>query len=283
MNATSLPHLKIAFVATRDLSQLNGRTPIQGHIIRSLRRHHRLEVLHLRSVMQTRQRRDVIGAAFTWIKSVLSGHPLPLQCLLYGAPSEAARLTAEIRAGDFDAVYLDTVRCQILLRELRRELPDLHVVADFDDLMSRRAAFLARNNMPFLSGHVGPHFPRWLRWVIEVPLARLITAYEALTLPAAEREVVGNADMTVLLSGLEAKLLEQRTGASVRAILPGIYATDAQVALLPEGAYTLEESIATRIDEAVNTLLEGALAPRHAVAGSGSFAPIPFSQVRCSV
>ncbi len=39
---------------------------------------------------------------------------------------------------------------------------------------------------------------------------------------AAEREVVNNADMTVLLSGLEARLLEQRAGGLVRSILPGI-------------------------------------------------------------
>lgn len=222
MNATSLPHLKIAFVATRDLTQINGRTPIQGHIIRALRRHHHLDVLQLRPVMQMRQRGEMIGAVLNWLKSVLKGRPLPLQCLLYAAPGEAARLAAEIRDGEYDAVYLDTVRCQILLREIRREMPELHVVADFDDLMSRRAAFLARNNMPFLSGHVGPHFPAWLRFLIEVPLARLITAYEALTLPAAEREVVKSADMTVLLSGLEADLLEQRTGAAVRSVLPGI-------------------------------------------------------------
>lgn len=64
-------------------------------------------------------------------------------------------------------------------------------------------------------------------------------------------------------------------------ILPGIYATDAQVTLTPEGAYELHGDIVTRLDDAVNVLVTESLrsSPLHA----GRFAPIPFSQVRCSV
>ena len=66
-----------------------------------------------------------------------------------------------------------------------------------------------------------------------------------------------------------------------RHILPGIYATDAQVALTPEGAYTLDADIAARLDEATHTLLTEALRPPPAQ--SGRFAPVAFSQVQCSV
>ena len=66
-----------------------------------------------------------------------------------------------------------------------------------------------------------------------------------------------------------------------RHILPGIYATDAQVALTPEGAYTLDADIAARLDEATHTLLTETLRPSPAQATR--FAPVPFSQVRCSV
>lgn len=224
MNAPFLPHLSIAFVATRDLSQRNGRTPIQGHILRTLRRHHKVEILQLASLLQIRRPAELVGAGLEWLASLARGRPLPLQCLLYGAPDEAARLAAEIRAGGYHAVYLDTVRCQLLLRRLRRLIPDLHVVSDFDDLMSRRADFLARHHLPFLSGHVGPHFPAWLRKLVEGPLARLVTAYEAATLPAAEREVAAASDITVLLSPLECELLALRSGARIAAIPPGIEA-----------------------------------------------------------
>lgn len=64
-------------------------------------------------------------------------------------------------------------------------------------------------------------------------------------------------------------------------ILPGIYATDAQVMLIPEGGYTIHPEIAVRIDEAVDILIAETLQP--IVAQAGKFAPVAFSQVRCSV
>lgn len=66
---------------------------------------------------------------------------------------------------------------------------------------------------------------------------------------------------------------------SARHILPGVYATDAQLPRSPAGTYEPGPEIASRLDEAVATLLaEGFRMP--ATAG---FAPVPFSQVRCSV
>ncbi|MDB5885188.1 MAG: reductase [Polaromonas sp.] len=66
---------------------------------------------------------------------------------------------------------------------------------------------------------------------------------------------------------------------SARQILPGVYATDAQIARSAEGRYTLDADIATRLDEAVVTLLaEGFRMPQPT-----RFDPVLFSQVRCSV
>jgi FMN reductase len=67
---------------------------------------------------------------------------------------------------------------------------------------------------------------------------------------------------------------------SARHILPGIYATDAQVTLLPEGGHQLVHEIATRLDEAVAALLHES---HHGALASTHFAPVLFSQVRCSV
>lgn len=66
-----------------------------------------------------------------------------------------------------------------------------------------------------------------------------------------------------------------------RQILQGIFATDAQVRLSPEGIYQVDPAIGQRLDEAVNTLL--AEAPRTLSILAGRFAPVPFAQVRCSV
>lgn len=64
---------------------------------------------------------------------------------------------------------------------------------------------------------------------------------------------------------------------AAKQILPGIYATDAQVFVLPEGASTLAPELALRVDDAVQLLVSEVL---HL---PSSFAPVHFSQVRCSV
>jgi FMN reductase len=66
---------------------------------------------------------------------------------------------------------------------------------------------------------------------------------------------------------------------SARHILPGVYATDAQVTVLPEGTHHLSAEIETRLDEAVATLYAESLRSH---TGSG-FGPVPFGSVRCSV
>ena len=68
---------------------------------------------------------------------------------------------------------------------------------------------------------------------------------------------------------------------AAKQILPGIYATDAQVFVLPEGASTLGTDLAVRVDEAVHVLVSEVLRPRPHT--DASFAPVHFSQVRCSV
>jgi FMN reductase len=67
---------------------------------------------------------------------------------------------------------------------------------------------------------------------------------------------------------------------SARHILPGVYATDAQIAVTPEGAYQVNPDISQRLDDAVELLLVEAYGRRQSPPG---FAPIAFDQVRCSV
>jgi len=66
---------------------------------------------------------------------------------------------------------------------------------------------------------------------------------------------------------------------AARHILPGVYVTDAQVVMTPEGAHTLHADIAQRLDDSVAALAtEGLKLPP-----ATGFAPVHFSQVRCSV
>jgi FMN reductase len=65
-----------------------------------------------------------------------------------------------------------------------------------------------------------------------------------------------------------------------RHILPGVYATDSQVMLLPEGGAHLDVDVSARLDDAVLNLVN-----EHARVSpaSGTFHEVPFESVRCSV
>ena len=65
---------------------------------------------------------------------------------------------------------------------------------------------------------------------------------------------------------------------AARHILAGVYATDAQVTLTPEGAYQLQSELAQRLDDSVQSLASEALQ----LPNLGAFEPVHFSQVRCS-
>ena len=65
---------------------------------------------------------------------------------------------------------------------------------------------------------------------------------------------------------------------AARQILAGVYATDAQVTLTPEGAYQLQPELAQRLDDSVQTLAAEGLQLQNLHA----FEAVHFSQVRCS-
>lgn len=66
---------------------------------------------------------------------------------------------------------------------------------------------------------------------------------------------------------------------SARHALPGVYATDAQIALTSEGAYQVHGDLAARLDDSVDALATDALK----LPATTGFEPVHFSRVRCSV
>jgi len=66
---------------------------------------------------------------------------------------------------------------------------------------------------------------------------------------------------------------------SARHILPGVYATDAQITLTPEGAYQVHADLAQRLDDAVELLASDGLK----LPVPHGFEAVAFSRLRCSV
>ncbi|WP_101048017.1 NADPH-dependent FMN reductase [Macromonas nakdongensis] len=66
-----------------------------------------------------------------------------------------------------------------------------------------------------------------------------------------------------------------------RHILPGVYASDAQIPKTEQGEYQIGGDIQSRLDDAVNQLLTESSGSR--LLPPGHFEAVPFAQVRCSV
>lgn len=214
----------MALVLTRSIGQntSSGREKMLREIRAALKSGFEATEFRLHSLVETRRFRDVASAAATWLWSLISGKPLPLQTLLYSSLTEIKSLTNTLSAGGFDAIYIDSVRCQTLVRHLRQRLPNAHLVVDFDDLMSRRMHLLARNRIGLSLGFLRHLFPGPLRWLIEGPLSSLVVRYEAAVLAHAEREMVTSAQAVVLVSSKERDILGRKLGETACGILHAI-------------------------------------------------------------
>jgi glycosyltransferase involved in cell wall biosynthesis len=155
------------------------------------------------------ERPSLAGAARAgwWVLlGLLRGRPLPLQCAIFAAAGGGRDILRE--AGRADVVYADGVRTLALLRRLRRARPDLRIVVDIQDLMSRRFDEVLARALPLPLGYLDAMLPAALRRVLAAgPPARLLLRYERMALRHAERELLRIADCVAVVSPVEAALL----------------------------------------------------------------------------
>lgn len=192
--------------------------------------------------------------------------------LVAGSPSEHSR----------SAALLDAVQLRLQLRGV--EVERLHIRD-----MSPQALLLADFSHPSVA-HATAQVARARAIVVATPVYKAAysgvlkvfldllpqTAFKTKhVLPLA----TGGSPHHMLALDYALRPVLQSLGAAH--VLPGVYATDAQVLVLPEGGYQVVPEIAARLDESVNHLIAEALREIPSVAGR--FAPVHFSQVRCSV
>ena len=191
--------------------------------------------------------------------------------LIAGSPSERSRSAALLdRVGQQLArLGLDIDRLQI-----RSLSPQALLLADFGHASVVSAIQQVANAQVIVVAT--PVYKAAYSGVLKVLLDLLPqTAFKGKTiLPLA----TGGSPNHMLALDYALRPVLQSLGA--RHILPGVYATDAQVALTPEEAYVIHPDIEARLDEAVTTLHAEGLRLPHATTG---FEPIAFSRVRCSV
>ena len=178
----------------------------------------------LRNVFEHPRPAGLARAAWAFLLGLARGRPLPLQCAIFAAADGGRDILRQ--AGRSDVVYADGIRTLLLLRRLRRARPDLRIVVDFQDLMSRRFDEVLAHGLPLPLGYVEAMVPPALRRMLATGLpARLLLRYERMALRHAEREMLRIADCVALVSPVEAALLSATDArgarrASVAAIPP---------------------------------------------------------------
>ena len=192
--------------------------------------------------------------------------------LIAGSPSERSRTAAVLEATgqrlEAQSVMVDRIR----VRDLS---PQALLLADFGHFsISQAIGQVAQAQVIVVAT---PVYKAAYSGVLKVFLDLLPQdAFKGKTvLPLA----TGGSPHHMLALDYALRPVLQALGA--KHILPGIYATDAQVPLSPEGSYQVDASIGIRLDEAVHNIVTESLKP--ALFYAGRFAPVQFSQVQCSV
>ncbi|WP_310610655.1 NADPH-dependent FMN reductase [Limnohabitans sp.] len=192
--------------------------------------------------------------------------------LIAGSPSERSRTAALLSAA---GQRLEFRGGQVATLRVRDLPPQALLLADFGNpAVIRATAQVAEADILVVAT---PVYKAAYSGVLKVFLDLLPqTALKGKTvLPLA----TGGSPHHMLALDYALRPVLQSLGA--KNILPGIYATDAQVVVTPEGGYHVSDEIGDRLDDAVNTLVAEHMSPT--LAHAGRFSNVHFSQVRCSV
>ncbi len=230
----SAPRPAITMIWTRKLDgeSMAGRLRIAQAIRSALSDWADLTLVRLPTPLTDRSIRRAARSALAWLSSFVKGPILPLQCALFASATDHERVCAAI-PNAVTSIYLDGVRSYALLVRLRRERPDLRIVVDLDDLMSRRMELLLKSGQPLSPGYLTKHLPGMVKTlVMSRGLGALIVRFELNTLRVIERRLAALADALVLLSSEDAQVLRQLCEgqpqrASIEVIAPGVEAVAA--------------------------------------------------------
>ena len=192
--------------------------------------------------------------------------------LIAGSPSERSRTAALLEAAgqrlEARGVQVDRIR----VRDLN---PQALLLADFGHpSVSQATGQVARADVIVVAT---PVYKAAYSGVLKVFLDLLPQDgfKNKVVLPLA----TGGSPHHMLALDYSLRPVLQSLGA--KHILPGIYATDAQVTVNDSGTYHVSDDIGLRLDDAVHTLVTETLQSGLSIASR--FPPVAFSQVRCSV
>ena len=221
-NTTPAHKPNILAVLTRELDSVPvpaGRLNTLARIQDGLALRFQVSRLRLSSVVeQPHPVSAALRVSFRFLWQLLTFRPMALQCALFDLPPQVGALTALVECNSVNSVYLNSIRCVGVLYELRRRSPNLRIVIDLDDLMSRRMGELKRKRLSISTGYLTGHLSKTVVAIARSRfIAWLLLSYEHAALRRAERNACACADAVVLVSSQEAAELAKLAGPSRRA------------------------------------------------------------------
>lgn len=176
----------------------------------------------------------VAESAVNAIRSPLS----PLQSHLFRSRKALADILALAALVNPDVIMVDMIRLAGYARALRQAFPRARLVLDMDDLLSDRYRQM-RGEEGDILGAFASGMPKPVRKVAQ-GLPKALLSVETLLAGRAEMEAVRDMDAVVLVSGLEASRLRERSGA-------GGFIVDVPPAVVPTVARPRDFSSGMRV------------------------------------
>lgn len=171
----------------------------------------KLETFTIKSLVE---QRSYLSFVFGLMVNIIFGRPrLPLQCLLFFRSYQIAQLTQKIAEHKPSAVYFDTIRCARGLLAVRKRFPNLHIVCDYDDLMSRRFNLIQRTGQKMSLGYISHYLPPFLIQAFESKMiSGLILGREERLLRDLEKIICSMSQKITLVSNEDAKEFRSNCG-----------------------------------------------------------------------
>ena len=205
----------ILLVVTRDVNKVGmfGRAKILKSIFSVACDTESYTLFRVKSLLEQKCY-VTLGAAFSRnFVLVEKERRWPLQCILFDDAKTCDALETLVKREKPTAIYFDTVRCFALVQRIARKFPQIQLICDFDDLMSRRMRMIARLNETLSTGYLGEFVPVWMRHVIESKvISKAVLKHEANALTRVEAKIARLVRNIVLLSPVDADTLRDQMG-----------------------------------------------------------------------
>lgn len=216
--------LRIYVVWAREYSKSSdtGREKIVDELRRYLLKY-QVESHIFQNILQSKGWiRGILHLCVKLFPKLLLQRKSALQVLMYDDPEQRKIILQKIKKYAPHLIIIDSVRLVDLIDLIRVNMPDMPIIGDFDDLLSRRYMNMACLGAPINFGFLRGKLPDWIsNCSLPTYATNAIYSLEAKGLVAAEKRASKLVSRAVFVSSVEAQLFNESYSTTLSAsIIP---------------------------------------------------------------